>query len=204
MTAPDPAPARRRLGVGALVVLVLAAAAVTVGIGMIRSLAAPVAVVTPAVTPTVEAHSDTGTAAVYVHVHGAVVSPGLYRLEADARVIDAVAAAGGFSDTADPAGVNLARTVTDGEQLFVPEPGQAPPESAGGGSSGGAGADGLVDLNTADAAALDTLPRVGPALAESIIAWREENGRFTSVEDLLAVSGIGEKMLEALRDRVRV
>jgi competence protein ComEA len=204
VTAPDPAPARRRWSVGALIVLVLAAAAVTVAIGMIRSLAAPASVVTPAVSPTVEAHGDTGTAAVYVHVHGAVVSPGLYRLEADARVIDAVAAAGGFSDTADPAGVNLARTVTDGEQLFVPEPGQAPPESADGGSSGGAGADGLVDLNTADAAALDTLPRVGPALAERIIAWREENGRFTSVEDLLAVSGIGEKVLESLRDRVRV
>jgi competence protein ComEA len=61
-----------------------------------------------------------------------------------------------------------------------------------------------VDLNTADAAALESLPRVGPALAERIIAWRTENGRFTSVEDLLAVSGIGEKMLEALRDRVRV
>ncbi len=203
MTAPDSAPARRRLGIGALVVLVLAAAAVTVAIGMIRSLAAPVAVVTPVVTPTARPDSDTG-AAVYVHVHGAVVSPGLYRLDADARVVDAVAAAGGFSDTADPAGVNLARTVTDGEQLFVPEPGQAPPESAGSGAPGGAGTDGLVDLNTADAAALDTLPRVGPALAERIIAWREENGRFTSVEDLLAVSGIGEKMLEALRDRVRV
>ncbi|MDF2917596.1 MAG: competence protein ComEA [Microbacterium sp.] len=203
MTAPDSAPARRRLGIGALVVLVLAAAAVTVAIGMIRSLAAPVAVVTPVVTQTARPDSDTG-AAVYVHVHGAVVSPGLYRLDADARVVDAVAAAGGFSDTADPAGVNLARTVTDGEQLFVPEPGQAPPESAGGGAPGGAGTDGLVDLNTADAAALDTLPRVGPALAERIIAWREENGRFTSVEDLLAVSGIGEKMLEALRDRVRV
>ncbi|MDQ1216185.1 ComEA family DNA-binding protein [Microbacterium arborescens] len=202
MTAPDPAPARRRLGIGALVVLVLAAAAVTVAIGMIRSLAAPVAVVSPVVTPTFV--SDADTAAVYVHVHGAVVSPGLYRLDADARVVDAVAAAGGFSDTADPAGVNLARTVTDGEQLFVPEPGQAPPASAGGGPSGEASAGGLVDLNTADAAALDTLPRVGPALAERIIAWREENGRFTSVEDLLAVSGIGEKMLEALRERVRV
>lgn len=202
MTAPDPAPARRRLGIGALVVLVLAAAAVTVAIGMIRSLAAPVAVVSPVVTPTSVSDADTG--AVYVHVHGAVVSPGLYRLDADARVVDAVAAAGGFSDTADPAGVNLARTVTDGEQLFVPEPGQAPPASAGGGPSGEASAGGLVDLNTADAAALETLPRVGPALAERIIAWREENGRFTSVEDLLAVSGIGEKMLEALRERVRV
>lgn len=204
MTASDLVPARRRLGVGALIVLVLAAAAVTVGIGVVRSLAAPVALVTPVVTPTSVAE-DVGDDAVYVHVHGAVVTPGLYRLDAGARVVDAVAAAGGFSPAADPAGINLARAVTDGEQLFVPEPGQAPPPDAeGGGGAGVAAADGVVDLNTADAAALDTLPRVGPALAERIIAWRSENGRFTSVDDLLAVSGIGEKMLEALRDRVRV
>ncbi len=77
--------------------------------------------------------------------------------------------------------------------------GGAPPST----TAGPAG-DGRVNLNTADAAALDTLPRIGPALAERIIEWRESNGRFTSVEDLLAVPGIGEKMLDALRDAVTV
>ncbi|QLD13144.1 ComEA family DNA-binding protein [Microbacterium oleivorans] len=182
--------------------LVLGAAAVTVAIGMARSVSAPPSPVTPGVTPTV----TVADAAVYVHVDGAVAHPGLYRLDPDARVVDAVAAAGGFTDVADRSAVNLARLVSDGEQLLVPEPGAAPPAGAapGAGDRPGVGADGRIGLNTADAAALDTLPRVGPALAERIIAWREENGRFTSVEDLLGVSGIGEKMLEALRDRVRV
>jgi len=184
------------------VLLVLGAAAVTVAIGMVRSAAAPPSPLAPDASPTV-AVAD---AAVYVHVDGAVARPGLYRLDADARVVDAIAAAGGFTDVADRSGVNLARLVSDGEQLLVPEPGAAPPSDGAPGVGGAPGvdADGRVDLNTADAAALDTLPRVGPALAERIIAWREENGRFTSVEDLVGVSGIGEKMLEALRDRVRV
>ncbi|MDD7962817.1 ComEA family DNA-binding protein [Microbacterium thalli] len=202
MTGRDSLAARRRLGVGAVIVLVLAAAGATVAIGMFRSVAAPVELVTPAASPGVVAEP----ASVYVHVHGAVANPGLYRLDVDARVVDAVAAAGGLTDGADPAGVNLARTVTDGEQLYVPAAGEAPPPTSPDESSsgGGAGGNGPVNLNTADAAALNTLPRVGPALAERIIAWREENGRFTSVEDLLAVSGIGEKMLEALRDQVTV
>ncbi len=181
--------------------LILAAAGVTVAIGMFRSISAPDTVVTPRSSPAVSA----APASVYVHVSGAVSNPGLYRLEENARVVDAVAAAGGFSDAADPAGVNLARPVSDGEQLFVPQPGEvAPAETVGGAAPGGAASDGVVDLNSADASTLESLPRVGPALAERIIAWRTENGRFTSVEDLLAVSGIGEKMLEALRDRVRV
>ncbi|HWS50767.1 MAG TPA: ComEA family DNA-binding protein, partial [Microbacterium sp.] len=81
------------------------------------------------------------------------------------------------------------------------------PPVGGGGTQPGAPpaqADARIDLNTADQAALETLPRIGPALAERIIAWREENGRFTSVDDLLAVPGIGEKMLAGLRDGVRV
>lgn len=176
----------------------------TVAIGAVRSATATVVVDAP-IAPSPSMSVAVSTAPLYVHVHGAVVSPGLYRLDADARVVDAIASAGGFTDSADRAGVNLARPVADGEQLFVPEPGQEPPAGADGGSETTAPeGEGTVDLNTADAAALDTLPRVGPALAERIIAWREENGRFTSVEDLLAVSGIGEKMLEALRDRVRV
>ncbi len=191
-----------------MVLLVLGAAAVTVAIGMVRSTGAPSSPLAPDVSPTV----TVADAAVYVHVDGAVERPGLYRLDPDARVVDAIAAAGGFTDVADRSGVNLARLVSDGEQLLVPEPGAAPPAGGapgvgaapGTGGPSGVDADGRVDLNTADAAALDTLPRVGPALAERIIAWREENGRFTSVDDLVGVSGIGEKMLEALRDRVRV
>lgn len=181
---------RRRWGAGAAIVLVIAALIVTVLIGLLRSAGqAPQSVAAPTVTPS--------SVEVYVHVAGAVDRPGLYRLRSGARVVDAIAAAGGFVTGADPSGVNLARAVSDGEQLHVPREGETAAAAAPGG-------DGPLDLNTADAAALEALPRIGPALAERIIAWREENGRFTSVDDLLAVPGIGEKLLDGLRDGVRV
>lgn len=194
----DEVHARRRLGVGAVVVIVIASLAVTVGIGIVRGALAPVDDVVIDATPTAAA---TGTAGLYVHVSGAVRAPGLYLLPAEGRVVDAIAAAGGFADDAARDGVNLARTLDDGEQLVVPRVGEAAPAGA---SSGSAPSDGRVDLNTADAAQLETLPRIGPALAERIIAWRDDNGPFTSVEDLLAVPGIGDKMLESLRNLVVV
>ena len=129
---------------------------------------------------------------------------GLVELSQGARVIDAVAAAGGFTAEADPAAVNLARPVVDGEQLAVLAVGQAPPQvpGSGGGGATGPAADGTVHLNTADLAALDTLPRIGPALAQRIIDWREANGPFTSVDQLLEVAGIGDAVFSGLADRV--
>lgn len=192
---PEAVVSRRRVGLGAAVVLVIAALAVTVAIGILRGASAPVEQVaidsssTDAATPV----------ALYVHVSGAVTEPGLYVLSPGARVMDAVAAAGGFAPDADDAAVNLARPVTDGEQLHVPARGEVPAAAP----AEGAG-DARVDLNSADLAALDTLPRIGPALAQRIIDWRDANGRFTAVEDLLAVPGIGDKMLESLRDLVTV
>lgn len=134
-----------------------------------------------------------------MHVLGAVQTPGLYLLAPDARLVDALAAAGGSLKTADLRAVNLARPLTDGEQIVVPAEGDAPeiPETPG-------VVDGKVDLNTADLATLETLPRIGPALAQRIIDWREQNGGFRSVDDLLAVPGIGEKLMEGLREQVRV
>lgn len=184
---------RRRWGVGAVVVLALAALAIAVIVGIVRGAGSA-----QSVTP-VPVTVATASASLYVHVSGAVRVPGLYVLHPDARVVDAVAAAGGFADDAEVAGVNLARPVSDGEQLVVPRVGEAPPTGPAGVAS-----DGRVNLNTADEAALDTLPGVGPAIAGRIIEWRESNGRFASVEDLLSVSGIGPKMLESIRDLVTV
>ncbi|MGX5770741.1 ComEA family DNA-binding protein [Microbacterium trichothecenolyticum] len=196
----EPVGARRRLGLGAVVVLVIAALAVTVGIGILRGAMAPVDEVVVDQTP---AAGRTPSGELFVHVSGAVRTPGLYVLPAGSRVVDAVAAAGGFADDADRDAVNLARTLDDGEQLPVPREGELPPAAAG--ANGAATSAGtLVDLNSADATLLETLPRIGPALAERIIAWREENGGFTSIEDLLAVPGIGDKMFESLRDLVTV
>lgn len=135
---------------------------------------------------------------IFVHVLGAVERPGLYELTDGARAVDAVAAAGGFTDVADDAGINLARFVTDGEQLRVPAIGETPPAATG------MTAGGLVNLNTADATTLETLPRVGPALAARIIDWREANGGFGSIEDLMSVTGFGDKTFDGLKGLVTV
>ncbi|GAA5032222.1 ComEA family DNA-binding protein [Microbacterium fluvii] len=188
---------RVRIGVGAAIVLAIAALAATVVVGIVRSALTPVDVVSTAVTPTV---TPAPAEQLFVHVTGAVHEPGLFVLPAGSRVIDAVSAAGGLADDAAREGVNLAREVADGELLHVPAIGEEPSTAPAGTEP----TDGIVDLNTADLAALDTLPRVGPAIAQRIIDWREQNGPFTSVEDLLAVPGIGEKMLASLRELVRV
>ena len=139
-----------------------------------------------------------------LHVHGAVVEPGIVELPAGSRVVDAIAAARGPTDEADLGGVNLARVVVDGEQLYVPRVGEVPPPGSGAVGGAGAGGAGLININTADAAALETLPGIGPALASRIIAWRDANGGFRAVDELLAVSGIGQKTLDGFRDQVTV
>ena len=136
------------------------------------------------------------SADIYVHVLGAVLSPGLYELRDGDRIVDAVAAAGGFAEGADQTQLNLARVLSDGEQLQVPLLGELAP--AGDEQSG------KVNLNTATLEQLETLPRVGPALAQRILDWRESNGRFSAIEDLMSVTGIGDKTFEGMRELVTV
>lgn len=164
------------------------------------------------------AQAASSTAPAFVHVVGAVRRPGMYELAAGARVADAVEAAGGLLANAAQAGVNLARAVTDGEQIVVPTAdefasgqsgaagaaGASRPGSAGTGAAGGSSAVAQVNINTADAAALDTLPGVGPSTAAKIVADREANGPFASADDLGRVAGIGPKKLEELKPRVCV
>ena len=177
-------------------VVVLVALAVTIAIGIVRGAMTPVDRIDVDPSPVATAHDD---AELYVHVSGAVREPGLYVLPA--RGVDPIAAAGGCAGHAARDAVKLARAVADGEQLPVPRQGEEAPVAP---VVPGTSADGRVDINTADATLLETLPRIGPALAARIIAWRDDNGGFTSVEDLLAVPGIGDTMLEALRDLVTV
>ena len=150
--------------------------------------------------------ASVGSPDVVVDVVGQVAQPGIVRLPAGSRVIDAVTAAGGPVPGADTARVNLARVVVDGEQIRIPAPGEELPAAAAAGgavSSGGDPAAGtLVNLNTADEAALDSLPGVGPVLAGRILQWRATHGRFTSIDELGEVSGIGERLLEQLRPQV--
>ena len=156
---------------------------------------------------------------VVVSVVGLVHTPGLVTLAPGARIADALDAAGGALDGADVMGLNMARRVTDGEQIVVgigAPPGlpvemgssivSDPAASSGGPSSAEkpSGAETLIDLNTATVDELDTLPGVGPVTAAAIIAWRDANGRFTSIDQLGDVDGIGPARLDKLRDHVRV
>ena len=145
------------------------------------------------------------TAKVVVHIVGQVAHPGLVPLPAGARVADAIRAAGGALPTADLAGVNLARILVDAEQVVVPKPGEWVPSSSGGApTGGGSGSGGLVNLNAATLSDLDGLPGIGPVLAQRILDWRTEHQRFSSIDELGEVPGIGPKLLAQLRSKVRV
>jgi competence protein ComEA len=169
-----------------------------VGLWYVRSLPQPVRVgAAPAAAPDAASPSP-GT--VFVHVAGRVRAPGVYELPAGARVVDAIAAAGGARGDADLALLNLAAVLTDGEQVLVTERG---PPAAGAPVAEPSGAA-LVNLNTATPEELETLPGIGEVLAAAIVQYREEHGTFTSVDQLEDVSGIGEVTLEELRDFVSV
>jgi competence protein ComEA len=156
--------------------------------------------------------SATASDEVVVDVAGKVRRPGLYRLPAGARVDDAVRAAGGVLAGVNLSSLNLAAKVADGEQIRVGLPGPAsvpaPDPATGGGTDGAAGGSGAaagpVNLNTATSEQLQTLPGVGPVLAQHIIDWRSAHGRFESVDRLNDVPGIGEVKFAALRSRVTV
>ena len=141
--------------------------------------------------------SSPAAGAVVVDVAGKVRRPGLVRLPAGARVDDALRAAGGVRPGASLGLINLARRLVDGEQVLV---GVDAPTA---GAAGGPAAAG-VDLNTADLAALDGLPGIGPVLAQHVLDWRAEHGRFNSVDQLREVPGIGESKFASLKNKVRV
>ncbi|MFM8773231.1 MAG: helix-hairpin-helix domain-containing protein [Actinomycetota bacterium] len=138
---------------------------------------------------------------VTVHVIGRVRRPGVVTLPFGSRVADAVAASGGLKPGASSGDLNLARVLVDGEQVIVGERRRTSAEAT---EQPGEPAGALLDLNTASAAALEELPGVGPVLAGRIVAWREDNGPFPSVEILGEVSGIGDALLSQLRPLVRV
>ena len=152
------------------------------------------------------------SASLFVHVGGSVADPGLYELAGDARVQQAVEAAGGFSEDAAVDALNLARQLQDGEQIIVPSMQQASGSGASAAEdlgasaapSGGALVNGKVDINTATVDQLQQLNGVGPALGERIVADRQANGPFKTVEDLKRVSGIGDKKYASLADSICV
>ena len=125
--------------------------------------------------------------------------PGVYTVEHGARVYEAVEAAGGMTEEAAGERVNLAALLSDGQQVYIPNS----TETAGQSETGTAAADGLIDINSADAAQLQTLPGIGAARAEAIIAYREANGAFQSPEDIMKVSGIKEAAYNKIKDKIK-
>jgi len=170
----------------------------------------PTMTLTPTLTPTATA------APIQVHVAGAVRRPGVYTLPPNSRLIQAVEAAGGLNDQADDARVNLADIARDGQQIFIPtintpappSPTPAQAQVAPGDAASRSGviedvAD-AININTASQTELESLPGIGPALAQRIIAYRESNGPFTDPAQIMEVKGIGEASYERIQERIVV
>jgi competence protein ComEA len=197
--------------VALVAVAMLAALVVGVYVWHDRPQPQPVAAPPPvsAADPVTSAGPSVPAASLVVAVTGKVRHPGVVSVPAGARVIDVLKAAGGPLPGADLAMLNLARKVADGELVAVgvPVPAADVPAAAGdtGANPAGAGAPAQpVDLNTATLAELDTLPGVGPVLAQRILDWRTAHGQFASVDQLADVPGIGDSRMAQLRDLVRV
>ena len=137
-----------------------------------------------------------------VYVSGAVMHADVYELPSGSIVRDAVAAAGGATEDADLNQINMAKTLRDGEQVYVPRMGEALVPAPTG--QAGAAASGLININTATQAELETLPGIGPALAARIIAYREANGPFPNIEAIQNVPGIGPSTFEEIKDLITV
>nr|WP_239585920.1 helix-hairpin-helix domain-containing protein [Bacillus mesophilus] len=137
---------------------------------------------------------------IFVDVKGEVLSPGVYEVNGESRVQDLIKLAGGFTSLADRNGVNLAQRVQDEMVIYVPALGESQSVWTDKGNQSNSSA--LININVAEQAELETLPGIGPSKAAAIIAYREENGSFKTIEDLGLVSGIGDKSLEKLREYI--
>lgn len=193
----------------------IAGCVVAIGAGwfVLRPSSTPVELSLPSITTAVIEASGQD---VHVHVVGAVKNPGVYTLPSSARVIDAVTAAGGSLRSADLEGINMAQTLMDSEQVFIPSrrasrprttvaPRLKPrPRITSTTVAAGTPTARIININTATAQQLESLTGVGPATAKAIISYRSTKGPFTKVEDLLNVPGIGPAKLLAMRNEISV
>lgn len=160
--------------------------------------AAPVRIIAPTAAPASKPAPD-----IKVQISGEVMFPGVYLMSPDDRVIDAIAAAGGNGPNADLSGINLSKRVQDEARYHVPAIGESAPLTYVSAANSGQG-DGQIDLNTAPSSELESLPGIGPSLANAIIVYREDNGPFTAVDDVDNVPGIGPKTLDSIRQLITV
>ncbi|HEX7594116.1 MAG TPA: helix-hairpin-helix domain-containing protein [Anaerolineae bacterium] len=166
--------------------------------------AAPLTIITPTPRPSAT------PASVIIDVRGAVAQPGVYTLSAGSRLQDALTQAGGVLPNAETRNLNLARRLNDGEQIYVPQAGEvtvAAPTTPGKGAPASAATKtplGIINLNTATLEELDVLPGIGPAIAQRIIDYRNQNGAFKQIDDLKKVRGIGDALFSQIKDMVTV
>ena len=177
--------------VGVLSVLLVTAGAV---IYVRRPATQPIEIVEPSLTPV------PSSIALAVYVTGAVLNPGVYYLPEESRVQDALEAAGGPTVNTDLDRVNLAQRVHDEDQIYFPEIGEEGVPSTRMGGSG----EELININAASVAELERLPGIGPALAQSIVDYRQAHGRFGTVDEILEVQGIGQGVFEDIRELIAV
>jgi competence protein ComEA len=150
--------------------------------------------------------------AILVHVTGGVTNPGVQKLDPDSRVEDAIKAAGGFSPSADQSLINLAAHISDGQKLVIPVKGETKPDEQSSGTPPARAASNvatsdnpaIININTAAIEQLDLLPGIGSAKAASIVAYREKNGTFNTIEDITNVPGIGPAIFEAIKNQITV
>ena len=159
---------------------------------------------------------DTAPLSIFVYVCGAVVNPDVYELPEGSRIVDAIEASGGFLQDADETFVNLAAKLEDGVKLFIPTTEESSQMMASGGAesfdAGGISFDGknnpegngLININKATRDELTTLPGIGSATADKIVSYRELNGAFKSIEDIMKVSGIKDKLFSKIKDKITV
>ena len=192
------------IGLVALLAVTLGGA----GLWYVRSLPKPVAVTASpsngAVPAPAASASPSPAALLLVDVAGWVRHPGVYEFEEGSRVIDAIDAAGGARPGAMLESLNLAAPLADGSQILVPKKGTEGSAPATGASGGGTAPGALINVNTATATELEELPGVGEVIGQAIVDYRTENGPFTSVDQLLDVSGIGDATLANIRELVTV
>ena len=160
--------------------------------------AAPVRIIAPTAAPASKPAPD-----IKVQISGEVMFPGVYSMGPDDRVIDAIAAAGGNGPNADLSGINLSKRVQDEARYHVPAIGESAPVTYVSAANSGQG-NGQIDLNTAPSSELESLPGIGPSLANAIVVYREDNGPFDAVDDVDNVPGIGPKTLDSIRQLVTV
>ena len=153
---------------------------------------------------TASGSGDTSDAEICVYICGAVHEPGVYELPEGSRVHEALEMAGGMTEEAAAYALNLARIAVDGEQIYVPDAEEIQGQSILSGSAGGSGYEKKVNINTASMEELMTLTGIGEAKAESIIRYREENGGFQSIEDLMEIGGIKEGVFEKIKDDITI